>query len=139
VVGTFGLLVSWRNQPLVDSGVSQRLHTTMFPVTGIACAGWALAGFGLGVLAGMVWRRVLPALVTAFGAWFGMAYLASQVRAHYLAALTTTSLNLSTTDLALEQWWTKGGARVSDTQINSVLQAIGVQMEGSGTVFAAAP
>ena len=139
IVGAFGLLVSWHNQPLVDSGVVQRLHTTVFPVTGIAGAGWALAGFGLGVLAGMLCRRVLPALVTAFGAWFGLAYLASEVRAHYLAALTTPSLNLSPTDLPLDQWWTKGGYRISDTQINSVLHTIGVQMDGSGKVFAAAP
>ena len=132
IVGAFGLLVSWHNQPLVDSGVVQRLHTTVFPVTGIAGAGWALAGFGLGVLAGMLCRRVLPALVTAFGAWFGLAYLASEVRAHYLAALTTPSLNLSPTDLPLDQWWTKGGYRISDTQINSVLHTIGVQMDGSG-------
>ena len=33
----------------------------------------------LGVLAGLLWRRVLPALVTAFAAWFGLAFLAAQV------------------------------------------------------------
>ena len=99
IVGAFGVLVSWHNQPLVDSGELQRLHTTVFPVTGIACAGWAMVGFGLGVLAGLLWRRVLPALVTAFAAWFGLAYLAAQLRVHYLAALTTTSLNLSNSDL----------------------------------------
>jgi hypothetical protein len=138
IVGLFGLVVSWHNRPLVDSGEVQRLHTTIFPVTGIACAGWAMAGFGLGVLAGLLWRRVLPALVTAFGVWFGLAYLAAQVRLHYLSPLTTVSLNLSATDLTLEQWWTKGGQRVSDAQINSVLQTVGVQTDGSGKVFAAA-
>lgn len=134
IVGAFGVLVSWHNQPLVDSGEFQRLHTTVFPVTGIACAGWAMVGFGLGVLAGLLWRRVLPALVTAFAAWFGLAYLAAQLRVHYLAALTTTSLNLSNSDLTLDQWFTKGGQRASDTQINSVLESIGAQTDPSGKV-----
>ena len=96
-----------------------------FPITGIAAAGWALVGFALGVLAGLLWRRVVPAIVTAFAAWFGLAYLAASYRVHYLTPLTTTSLDQSSRDLTISQWWTKGGVRVSDTQINSVLSAVG--------------
>ena len=130
VTGAFGMLVSWQNQPLVESGITQRLHTTVFPVTGIACAGWALAGFGVGVLAGVLWRRVVPALVSSFAVWFGLAFLtADSLRPHYLAAMTTTSTELAGNDLVLNQWWTKGGVTVSQAQIDSVLQAIGVQLD----------
>lgn len=140
IIGAFGVLVSWQQQPLLDSGMAQRMHSTNFSVTGIACAGWGLLGFGLGVLAGLLWRRVLPALVTAFAAWFGAAFLAADVlRPSYLTALTTTSLSLSGNDLPVSQWWTKGGVTVTDAQINTALQVVGVQMDNSGGNVQAAP
>ena len=93
IMAAFGALITWHNQPLLDSGDTPRLHTTIFPETGIAAAGWALVGFALGVLAGLLWRRVVPAIVTAFAAWFGLAYLGATYRLHYLTPLTTTSLD----------------------------------------------
>lgn len=127
----FGVLVSWYNQPLLDTGITPRLRATIFPITGPAAGGWALLGFALGVLAGLLWRRVLPALVTSFAAWFGLALLvASVLRMNYLPRLTTTSLQLSQRDLSLGQWWAKDGVRVSDADIGSILQAIGVQTNG---------
>ena len=133
VMAAFGALVTWRNQPLVEAGVTPRLHATVFPVTGISVAGWALAGFALGVLAGLLWRRVVAALATAFAAWFGLAFLAAVVlRPNYLTRLTTTSLQLPGKDFSLDQWWTKGGVRVSNGHINTILQAIGFQANGGG-------
>jgi hypothetical protein len=136
-MGAFGTLIAWHDRPLTDTGVMPRLRATIFPVTGIAIAGWALAGFALGAAAGLLWRRVLPALATAFAAWFGLALLtASVVRLHYLTPLTTTSLQMSERDLSVDQWWTKGGVRVSDAQIDQVLQVVGVQglSDGGGPV-----
>jgi hypothetical protein len=132
IMAAFGVLVTWHNQPLVEAGVTPRLHATVFPITGIAAAGWALAGFALGVLAGLLWRRVVAALATAFAAWFGLAFLtATFLRPNYLARLTTTSLQLPGKDFSLDQWWTKGGVRVSNAHINTVLQAIGFQANGA--------
>lgn len=130
IMAAFAALVSWHNQPLLDAGITARLHATVFPVTGVAAAGWALAGFALGGLAGLLWRRVLPGLATAFAAWFALAFLAAQVRMHYLTPLTTTSLEQSGKDFGIDQWWTKGGVRVGDAQINTVLQGIGFQQSG---------
>ncbi len=130
IMAGFGALVTWHNKPLLDSGITPRLHPTVFPVTGLAVAGWALVGFALGVLAGLLWRRVLPALATALAAWFGLALLAAQIRMHYLPPLTTTSLDLSGKNFGIDQWWTKSGVRVSDAAINAVLQAIGFQQPG---------
>lgn len=132
VVAVFGILVDWYNRPLLAAGIMPRLRATAFPATGVAAPGWALAGFALGVLAGLLWRRVLPALATACAAWFGLAFLAGGVfRLHYLSPLTTTKLQLSNTDLNVGQWWTKDGVRVSNAQINSALQTVGVHLDGS--------
>jgi hypothetical protein len=43
-----------------------------------------------------------------------------------------SSLQLSPGDLPIDQWWTKGGVRATDAQINVVLQAIGMQSDGTG-------
>jgi hypothetical protein len=139
VVGGFGLLISWHNQPLVDSGLIPRLRPSTFPITGVAAAGWATVGYALGVLAGVIWRRVVPALVTAFAAWFGLAMVtATQFRLHYLVPLQTTDGGqLSGKALTVAQWWTKNGHRASSAELNSVLQSVGLQqISGSGKVTA---
>ncbi len=132
LLAAFGTLVSWYNQPLVAAGIMPRLRATVFPATGVAAPGWALAGFALGVLAGLLWRRVLPALASACAAWFALAFLAGGLlRQNYLSPMTTTSLQLSNTDLTVGQWWTRGGLPVSNAEINSTLQAVGTHLDGS--------
>lgn len=131
VTGAFGILVAWHNQPLTDVGITARLHSTAFSTTGLAMVGWALIGDALGVFAGLVWRRVLPALATAFAAWFGLAVLtATSLRPNYLSPLTTTSLELPVRDLPLSTWWTKGGVRVGESEINAVLDSVGARAAG---------
>jgi hypothetical protein len=139
IMAAFGALISWHNQPLLDSGITPRLHTTVFPETGIAAAGWTLAGFALGVLAGLLWRRVVPAIVTAFAAWFGLAYLGATYRLHYLRPLTSTSLDRQPKDLSINHWWTKAGVRISNDQVNAALGAVGAQFNSSGGKVTAAP
>jgi hypothetical protein len=130
----FGLLVTWRNGPIIDSGAHHRLDPSMFPASGVAIIGWGLLAFSGGVLAGLLWRRTVPAIVTSFAAWFGLLFLAASVRLSLWTPLTTTG-ELRSSDTDLEEWWTKGGARVSPTEINAVLDDIGARMnEGSLSV-----
>jgi len=137
--GAFGVLITWYDHPLVASGIEQRLHTAEFPLTGVAVVGWALAAYALGVLAGLVSRRVVPALAATLAVWTGMAVLTAEVlRAHYRTPLATRNLQLGGGDLPIHQWWTRGGVRVTEVQINQVLQAIGVQSGGGGN-FQAGP
>lgn len=132
VMAAFGMLVTWHNQPLLNSGITPRLHTTVFPETGIAAAGWALVGFAIAVVAGLMWRRVVPAIAIGFAAWFGLAYLGATYRLHYLTPLTTTSLDNPLKAMTITQWWTKGGVRVSSDQVNAVLSAVGAQVSSTG-------
>ena len=116
VMAAFGALITWHNQPLLDSGITPRLHTTVFPETGIAAAGWALVGFALGVLAGLLWRRVVPAIVTAFAAWFGLAYLGATYRVHYLTPPHHHQPGQATQSPHDQPVVDQGGVRVSDTR-----------------------
>jgi hypothetical protein len=132
VMAAFGALVSWHQQPLIDYGARSRLEPSAFPATGLAVAGWALVGFALAALAGLLWRRVLPAVATAFVLWFGLALLTAKIRAlDYLAPLKTTSLQLSSRNLFVSQWWTKGGVRVSPADINAKLESLGANVSGT--------
>jgi hypothetical protein len=141
IMTAFGVVTDWHDKPLVSFGIIARLQPNAFSVTGLAIAGWTLVAFALGILAGLLWRRVLPALATAFAGWFGLAYLTVKVlRPRYQTPLTTTSLQLSDRNFFLGQWWTKGGVRVSNSHINSVLQAIGFQqVDGGGGKVTVAP
>lgn len=141
-LAAFGAVVAWRYHPLTEAGVAQRLNPSLFPASNPAVVGWALAGFGIGVLTGLLWRRVLPAVATTFVIGFGLAVVTSlTLRGHYLPPKTTTGLQINSNSLQLGQWWTKGGARVSDAQLNQVLQSAGVQgsISSGGTHAQAAP
>jgi hypothetical protein len=127
IMAAFGGLAAWHDQPLVQAGLTPRLQASIFPTAGLAVVGWVLIGFALGVVAGLLWRRVLPALATAFAAWFGLALLtADYLRPNYLAQLVGTPADLSSADVVFARWWTKDGVRVSDDEINSMLHSIGL-------------
>jgi hypothetical protein len=83
LAGAFGALVAWHDQPLWQAQVIPRLQPSEFPTTGIAIIGWSLAAYAVAILAGLLWRRVLPALATAVLATFGLAFAASKLRLHY--------------------------------------------------------
>jgi len=126
-LAALGAVISWRYRPLAAAGITSRLDPSLFPSSNPAVIGWTLAAFALGVLAGLVWRRVLPAVATTIALWFGLAVLVSlTLRWHYVAPLTTTKLEVPSTGMQVSQWWTRGGTHVSDSQLNQVLQDAGV-------------
>jgi hypothetical protein len=139
VTAIFGGLITWYKQPLLDAGIEQRLHGSMFPITGVAVVGWGLAAYAIGVLAGLVVRRVAAALAVTLALWTGLAFLASVLRGRYQTPLSTSSPELPASDLPIEQWWSHAGLRVGDDQINQVLQAVGVQSSNGGQDFRAGP
>jgi hypothetical protein len=139
IMAAFGALISWHQQPLIDYGASTRFEGGVFPTTGVAVAGWTLVGFAMGVLAGLLWRRVLPAVASTFALWFGLAYVGSRIRPHYLAPLKTTSLDVGPPKYFVSQWWTQGGVRVSEADINRKLEALGANVNGGEVKVHVAP
>ena len=57
-------------------------------------AAWTLAAFAIGALAGMLIRRVIPAIAATLGAYAGLAFATGlYLRQHYLTPLLTSNLN----------------------------------------------
>jgi len=140
--GAMGLLFSWYFQPYFKAG-NARLALTeispfapgLFDVRAVTLAAWTLVAFAIGALAGMLIRRVVPAIVATLAAYLGLALLAGGVlREHYLAPLVTSRLNVFTPAWILARQWSKAGRPVSQSVLNQVLQGGGPQLAGKGGV-----
>jgi magnesium-transporting ATPase (P-type) len=127
LAGASGALIAWHDHPLWDADIASRLQPSEFSTTGIVIVGWCLAAYAVGVLAGLLCRRVLPALATATVVSFALALTASKLRLHYLMPLKTASLDFVPGSQTIQQWWEKAGAVVSTRDLNTALQSAGVQ------------
>jgi hypothetical protein len=108
--GLFSLLFSWYYQPFFADGNNIPLDPKLFGLRGVAFAAWTLAAFAIGALAGMLTRRVVPAIVATLAAYAGLAFAAAGfLRQHYLAPLVTSNPNVPVSAWIMSQWWTKGG------------------------------
>ncbi len=119
--GVFSLLFSWYFQPFFADGNSTPFTPELFDLRGVAFAAWTLAAFAIGALAGMLIRRVVPAMAATLAAWAGLAFAAGLfLRQHYAVPLVTSNPNVPGSAWIMSQWWTKGGkfafaGRPSDT------------------------
>jgi hypothetical protein len=129
VGGVFSLLVTWYIQPDWAAGDNNGpLYPTIFDLRGIAIVVWMLAAFAIGALAGVVIRRVIPAMFATLAAWAGLAYVTGAfLRQHYLPPLTTTNPNVQAQAWVLSQIWTRSGKPASLSMLNQTLHAIDVQ------------
>ena len=86
------------------------LSAGLFDLRGVAFAAWTLAAFAIGVLAGMLIRRIVPAIVATLAAYAGLALLAANVlRQHYLTPLVAKDLEHPGSAWIISEWWTKAG------------------------------
>jgi ABC-type transport system involved in multi-copper enzyme maturation permease subunit len=115
--GALSALLSWYYQPYLATG-NQALDLSelspfslgLFDLRGISFAAWTLVAFVMGALAGMLIRRVVPAIVATLVGYTGLALVAANVlRRRYLTPLLTTNLNVPGSAWIYRQWWTKGG------------------------------
>lgn len=113
----FSMLSSWYYQPYLAVG-NQALSLSevspfaagLFDLRGVAFAAWTLAAFAIGGLAGMLIRRVVPAIVATLAAYTGLALAAGMfLRQHYLTPLVTSRLSLPGSAWITSRWATKGG------------------------------
>ncbi|MGA8679848.1 MAG: hypothetical protein ABSB54_09605 [Acidimicrobiales bacterium] len=116
--GAFSVLVSWYYQPYFAATGHPALNLSeaspfslaLFDLRGVSFAAWTLAAFAIGGLAGMVIRRVVPAIVATLAAYTGLALVAANLlRQHYLSPLLTRAVNVPGSAWVMSQWWTKGG------------------------------
>jgi hypothetical protein len=108
--GVFSLLFSWFFQPFFADGHQTPFTPELFDLRGIAFAAWTLAAFAIGALAGMLIRRVVPAIAATLAVYAGLALAVGLfLRQRYAVPLLTTNPNVPGSAWIMSQWWTKGG------------------------------
>ncbi len=106
----FSVLYSWFSQPFFAAGYTIAFATRVFDLGEVAFAAWTLAAFAIGVLAGMLIRRTVPAIAATLAVYAGLAAAtALYLRQHYMTPLHTSNLNLPGSAWLVSQWYTKGG------------------------------
>jgi hypothetical protein len=79
--------MDWWSEPQVASG--GRMGPIVFDIEGIARIGYTLFAVALGVFAGTMWNKVLPAMgVTVAGFAVVRVLIEAIARSHYLSPLT---------------------------------------------------
>jgi ABC-2 family transporter protein len=136
--GAFSVLLTWYYQPFL-AGTLQYfnrpvpLDAGIFDLHGVAFAAWTLAAFAIGALAGMLIRRVVPAIAATLAVYTGLAVAAGlYLREHYMTPLLVKNANAPGSAWILSQWWTKGGKPVSQDALSQVLQQGAPQLAGDG-------
>jgi hypothetical protein len=114
--GAFGALLTWYYQPFGGNQSLGLPRTTpltpaLFDLRGIGFPAWTLAAFAIAALAGMLIRRVVPAIVATLVVYTGLAFAAAGfLRPHYLTPLLTSNgNNVPDNALVISQWWAKDG------------------------------
>jgi hypothetical protein len=88
--GAVSALVTWWSSPL-NALQHQNFQPGQFDVQGVVPVGYALFAVALGIAAGAVLRRTLPALATTVGVFAALrVVIAIYARPHYMAAITKT-------------------------------------------------
>lgn len=120
--GSLALLFSWYYQPYFatptsagSAAKSEILQMTplapgLFDLRGVTLAAWTLAAFAIGGLAGVLIRRVVPAIMATLGAYAALAFAAGGLlRENYLTPIVTSNLNVSSSAWVLSEWVDRGG------------------------------
>ncbi len=86
----FDQVFVWFFRPFLPAEGLTDLDAGVFTTHGIDFAAWTLASFCIGAFAGMVLRRIVPAMAATLGAYLGLYLLAWGVlRSHYLPVLVS--------------------------------------------------
>ncbi len=88
--GAVSALVTWWSGP--ENALNQQsFNLGQFDIQGVVPVGYALFAVALGIAAGTLARRALPALAVTLGVFAALRIVvATYVRPHYMTAITTT-------------------------------------------------
>jgi hypothetical protein len=143
--GLFSLMLTWWSSPL-DRVNANRITPPVFDQRGIDPIGWALFAFALGVTAGVLLRRTLPAMATTLAVFTAARILwPLYVRPHLIPPVHKTApggtlpydwvgVNHGPNSPMLVHVWMPGNWILSDHTVN----AAGHQVPGS-TLFPLCP
>jgi hypothetical protein len=91
------------------------------------------------VLAGVLIRRVLPAMFATLAAYSGLALVTALfLRPHYRGALQTTNPNIGPPAQVISQWWALHGKPVGLPALSTALRPVDVRVVTAG-VFQPGP
>jgi hypothetical protein len=129
--GALSMLFSWYYAPYFATGnqglslaESSPFSSALFNLRGVSFPAWTLAAFAIGALAGMLIRRVVPAMLATLAVYTGIALVAGNVlRQHYLSPLLTRAANVPGSAWVQSQWWDRGG-RFAFTDWHSAPRAL---------------
>jgi uncharacterized protein YneF (UPF0154 family) len=124
--GLFSLLFSWYYQPFFADGSNIPLDPKLFGLRGVAFAAWTLAAVAIGALAGLLIRRVVPAIAATLAACAGLTLAAGlYLRQHYMTPLIGRNLfNPPVSAWVISGWWTKGGTTISQSTMNQIMNTM---------------
>ena len=139
--GALSALLTWyyepyfvaRNPALFPREPSP-LGAGLFSLRGVAFASWTLAAFAIGALAGMLIRRVVPAIAATLAAYTGLAFAAAlYLRPHYLPPLVIRNLpsyfyNPPPATFIVHQWWTRHGTTISQSTMTKLINTAFTRM-----------
>ncbi len=129
VAGAFSQVFVWFFQPFLAQEGLTVFSATVFATHGIAFAAWTLVAFAIGALAGMLIRRIVPAMAATLAAYTGLT-LATWLflREHYPLALVTSNPSINSGPFnvndpwVLSTWFTgPGGKPANQSVVNQVL------------------
>jgi hypothetical protein len=123
--GALTVLFAWYNQPWAAAGYVAPFSPRVFGLLGVAFAAWALAAFAIGVLAGMVIRRAVPAIAATLAVYTGLAFITGLwLREHYITPLVTSNPHPPGSASVISGWYTKGGTFAFGDHGNGLVSAL---------------
>jgi hypothetical protein len=126
----FSEVFTWFFKPFLGTSSLTVLGATVFDTRGIVFAAWTLAAFTIGAFAGMLIRRIVPAIAATLGAYLGLNLLAwLELRKFYPVSLVTSNSAFinngpsgANSPWVLSTWYTgPGGKPANQSVVNRVL------------------
>jgi hypothetical protein len=112
--GAVSALATWWSGP-INAESATAFTPGQFDTQGIVPIGYAVLAMSLGIAAGALARRTLPAIAVVLGGFIALRLvIANLLRPHYMAAVTTY-FNVTTTYTPPGQAWVLGQGGVSRT------------------------
>jgi ABC-type transport system involved in multi-copper enzyme maturation permease subunit len=120
--GAFSLLFSWYYQPFLADGDSIPLDPKLFDLRGILFSAWTLSVFAIGALAGLLIRRVVPAIAATLAAYTGLNLAVRlYLQQHYMRPLLGRNLSEAPASAwILKVWWTKGSTAMNPSAMDQI-------------------